>query len=358
MKQKRNWLRTLWTFNTQFEIMIETRNSKTKLTRELTFEEWLERDYEYCPFNEDENWWIENDEHNHPGVIITYLLDTPEWEKAKEHLRNQYWKRVNTDFGLFKGSIRFSWQKSLDPVLIEREIDALNYSLYPEKYHSKPLPINITLSPYSKERLADEGLGSYKQIATAYAAIQQGERLELQTHHETIENGHCVAEATKRLLDWLLKFKTFLDSSGRRDKLAFEYFESKEENLAIKRPANEARPILSARQAAMVLRYQGKVLIDPNSSAGHNTDAIAYKMTGKNSENSGLHLYRKWRATNCKPEYYQGLSEKYLIDAIGKGTLNNHIKDLKAVKEYFAGDALQERVIADCNILKSVLEDD
>jgi hypothetical protein len=188
--------------------MIEKKLSNTEVSRELTFEEWKARD-EDVYFNEDENWWEDKNDLELPGVNITYSLSISDWEKAKKYLKDCYWENVELYFQLFKEQLKTSWEELCDPVTVERQIELWTFTLYPEKFRNRELPILLTIFSY---QTPDSGNSdSFNgRIARAYAEIQNEGRDVLQGRRELIENQHCVAEATKRYLDWLIGFQLYL----------------------------------------------------------------------------------------------------------------------------------------------------
>jgi hypothetical protein len=239
---------------------------------------------------------------------------------------------------------------------VEREIEVWTYALYPEKYLNKPLPILLTIFQYPESPSTEPNL--YRKIAIAYAEIQRDFRDELQTRKEIRRRNHCLAEGVKKLLDWLHGFKSFLDSSGRKDEMALLDFDAGEKKSVTDSSTNQRKFLKDAHQAAIVLRYQGTALCDPTSDPKREANSLAYKLIGISSPTSGLYFYRKWTETKCSQEYYKSLVSGYNKGTIKRSTINKHIKDLEAVIEYFKDNPLRERVIADHSWLKTAIDSD
>ena len=335
--------------------MTEEWISKTELSRQLSFEEWLDRKDEYCPFSEDENWWEAEADSEYPEVKITCFLEVSEWEKAKEYLIDQYWKEVESNFHLFNDSLETRWKELADPVIVERIIDAWTYALYPEKYLNRPLPIMLSIFPYYSIRSENDEPDFYRQIAIAYAEIQRDGRTELQTLKQLTTNRHCLAEGLKKSLDWAKKFKSFIESSGRLDELAYEDFVSCQEQLPTLKQSSQDRQVKTIRQAAIVLRYEGKMVMSPSADPKREADRLVYQLAGKKSPTSGLQLYRHWVEERVSPNFYRGLVNDFYDERAHKAKVTRRITDLKAVLKYFAEQPLAKRVRADLSTLEDAL---
>lgn len=213
--------------------MVEKKTSNT----ELTFEEWKARD-EYVRFNEYENWWEDKNDPELSGVNITYSLSISDWEKAKKYLEDCYWENVEDYFKLFKQQLKTSWEQLSDPVTVERQIELWTFTLYPEKFRNKELPILLTI--FSHQTPDSENPDSINgTIARAYAEIQNEGRDVLQGRQELIENQHCVAEAAKRYLDWLIRFQLYLATHKPTSKTLLNFIE--EEAVSGELDVNEER---------------------------------------------------------------------------------------------------------------------
>lgn len=314
--------------------------------RELSFEEWIERgeidDYVDCRNGIEITNEIE-------GLQFTFRMNEDELSKLGQHLLGGYWNEVNWVAKNLVTEFEKRWQENSDPIMLEREIELIEYWLYPEKVPDGTMPLSVRM-------LSEDEKDYMTGVRYAYARILSHGRYYFTLPHQRHEHGYCYADALKYYLGWLIEFKDSLNNSDV-DTPAVEEIELDHQSNAYQQSVVQDQQKLQVTPAALLLRYRGTHMQDPQSDKLRTADSIALKLCGLDSGSSGLNLYRFWRNIVIGESFQTSIINAFKIEPQKTGRIiRKRLKDLAAAAEFEQDSDIKERIQSNYDSLKSEYE--
>ena len=294
---------------------------------EMSFQEWKERG-ETPSFDVCRNPWHEEDQNDENGVGDFYYMPEQEQKLLKKYLEAGYHRAVHGHTEELIDNFKARWSSNPDPNMLSREITRYDYILYPEKTKGKP--------PYVVKQLPTDVFEKDSLIQKAHFDMTLKGANVFQTEKELRVSLFHLVDASKKYLDWLMSFSD--------DSLINEEEDTGPDSSL---PQTESPKKLSQNQAALVLRYQGTRLHDPQSDTSNRALTIARSMCKSVSGSTGRQLYQKWRNLVIGEVFNKSMTEQALENPGKKVSMRNRLNDLLKAAEFVSDQKVKNQIIQD-----------
>lgn len=269
------------------------------------------------------------------GLTRFVVTNQKELDKIQEHLEGVYWGMVDSEFKRLRYFMEEQLSAGSLELRIQHEIEKIEYGLDPKAFSRTPVLV---------EHLTNRKRKVFDRLPKIYADFMINGRKCYETYHDCFYTyEHYRVDAILKYRDWLSQLSSAEVQSGKME--SSSNFEGLSEIPSLQ---------LSARSAALFLRYIDHYMLDPRSDKTAEARFLAKRLCKLSSPTSGTHLRNLWGELRSTRDYQKKLVEKMVQSPKFKG-LKEYIKSLESIIEHLP-DRLQAQASKDLSYLKTEYE--
>lgn len=332
--------------------MKEYTDDDNVVIRELNLKEWQLHSAFKGWVDFEKSWDFSDSE---PRIYFT--VNNEDRPKVVELIEREYWDAVDFNYHSLWSDFENRFLSFQNSLTIEREILICEFTLFPDKFAFVDRPTLVTT-------MSDQEKDEKKQIALAYSRLIDSGRWDSMLKSRWDRNYYTLADAFQKSLTRLHKFREYCSRTGSANDVSLHEFNDLNDELkdclgsmrTNPLPAPMGRVALSHTQAAMVLRYTGTLIQDPQTYPSSEANSMALNMCKLDSPSSGLQLYRAWKKVDYGSLFHKKLLERFVENPAKGKSIKKHLNDLREVMKHLGDGETKDRVFSDFQNLQNEYE--
>lgn len=268
------------------------------------------------------------------GLTRFVVTSEKELQKIRDHLEAIYWGMVDSEFKRLRYHLEEQLQAGALELRIQHELERIDFGLNPDTFSTAPVLV---------KHLTDRERKIFDRLPKIYADFMNNGR----RCHETWEDSFRVYEHYR--VDAILKYRDWLvQLTSNKHEIDLHSSNDSEEDTIF--PSLR----LSARAAAIFLRYMNHYIPEARSDKDREAAFLAERLCKLSNNTSGSHLRNIWLEVQATRKFQRGLLEKQINNPKFKG-LKEYIKGLRSIIQHLP-EGIQQQASADLEYLKTEYE--